>query len=420
MTRHQRLKAVVASASDNTSVCRQCLWLLARRTEPLPALQCGPRFYRPHLSPRSVFQPSRRSYASAADKPVPEIPISSSLGEQHVLVKNLFTEITQDPARVRRIPDEKSIMRVLTTYERLVEKLVAESHSPLAKLRNRGTNGSANATSAMLKSIDKPRIGSKVSTEDLLADISAKATQIVETPSIFITAPVLKSYVNLQSQLHRPENFPSIFELYRNKPAPRMSDREPYMTLAAPTPNAPSVAVDPQVASTALSAAIELHSLPLCLDIIESTYCAPSYAKSKVLRNGIVPIAGAALAPMAAYALASQFALLQNTMDSAHATTVAMAGIMTYVATVGSMGYIAITTSNDQMIRVTWASGLPLWERWVREEERAAVDKVAQAWGFKNRARWGDEEGWEWDSLREWAGLRGMILDKVELMQGMQ
>lgn len=93
---------------------------------------------------------------------------------------------------------------------------------------------------------------------------------------------------------------------------------------------------------------------------------------------------------------------------------------MTYVAAVSSMGYIAITTANDQMDRVTWAQGVPLWERWVREEERRAADEVAGSWGFADRERRGDEEGTEWEALREWVGKRGMVLDAVELMEGME
>lgn len=107
-------------------------------------------------------------------------------------------------------------------------------------------------------------------------------------------------------------------------------------------------------------------------------------------------------------------------MDPATATNIAMAGILTYMSAVGMVGYVALTTANDQMVRVTWATGLPLWERWVREEERAAVDKIAQAWGFKSMDRWGEEEGVEWAGLKEWIGMRGMVLDRVELMEGME
>ena len=107
-------------------------------------------------------------------------------------------------------------------------------------------------------------------------------------------------------------------------------------------------------------------------------------------------------------------------MDPAYATQIAFAGIMTYLATVSSLGYVVITTANDRMDRVTWAKGVPLWERWVREEERAALDRVAGKWGFQSAERRGEEEGAEWESLREFVGFRGMVLDRVELMEGME
>jgi len=90
------------------------------------------------------------------------------------------------------------------------------------------------------------------------------------------------------------------------------------------------------------------------------------------------------------------------------------------VATVSAYGYIAITTYNDHMERVTWIPGMPLRNRWLREDERAAADKVALAWGFKERERRGEEEGEDWDLLRTWCGYRGMILDATHLMEGME
>ena len=107
-------------------------------------------------------------------------------------------------------------------------------------------------------------------------------------------------------------------------------------------------------------------------------------------------------------------------LDPSQATWMAFAGIMTYISAVSMTGYVAITTANDQMDRITWAQGVPLWERWVREDERAAVDRVAGAWGFKSLEKRGEEEGVDWEDLREWVGRRGMVLDKVELMDGME
>lgn len=126
------------------------------------------------------------------------------------------------------------------------------------------------------------------------------------------------------------------------------------------------------------------------------------------------------MAPLAAYTLAAQFSTFQDTMAGPYATAIGTAGILAYLGATGSMGFIALTTANDQMERVTWASGTPLRERWIREEERALLDKVAASWGFKDVLRRGEEESPEWDALKELIGIRGMVLDRVELMEGME
>ena len=48
------------------------------------------------------------------------------------------------------------------------------------------------------------------------------------------------------------------------------------------------------------------------------------------------------------------------------------------------------------------------------------VDQVAGAWGFQVINKRGEEEGGDWEALREWALMRGMVLDKPELMEGME
>jgi hypothetical protein len=42
------------------------------------------------------------------------------------------------------------------------------------------------------------------------------------------------------------------------------------------------------------------------------------------------------------------------------------------------------------------------------------------AWGFKEESRRGEEEGAEWEELKAWVGRRGMVVDRVELMEGME
>jgi hypothetical protein len=156
------------------------------------------------------------------------------------------------------------------------------------------------------------------------------------------------------------------------------------------------------------------------MDIIESSFTTTAFHRAKFVRKGLLPVTGLAVAPVAAYTIASQLAILQTTMDSAMATNVAFAGILAYVGFTTTIGVVAVATANDQMDRVTWAPGVPLRERWMREEERAAIDKVAGAWGFREAWRRGEEEGEDWDTLREWVGSKAMMLDRVELMEGME
>ncbi|KKY18507.1 hypothetical protein UCDDS831_g05981 [Diplodia seriata] len=237
-------------------------------------------------------------------------------------------------------------------------------------------------------------------------------------PPVFISPKVLDAYVTTQSVLEQPESFPEVLHLYANKPVATPNTSP--VKYRNPSPNNPTAAVPSDVANRALDAAINVKDLHMALTIIELTFRQPAYRRALIIRKVVPPFMGLALAPGAAYVLASKFADYQQVVNPQSATQMAMIGIMTYVGAVSTIGIVAVTTANDQMDRISWAQGMALSERYLREEERAALDRIAQAWGFKDPNRKGEEEGEEWDELREWAGLRGMVLDKVELMEGMQ
>lgn len=129
---------------------------------------------------------------------------------------------------------------------------------------------------------------------------------------------------------------------------------------------------------------------------------------------------GLALTPLAAIPLAQTWAEQSMVADPTWLTTYVWLGMLTYVSSVSGLGYVALTTYNDQMQRVSWMPGSFLRDRWFREEERAAADKVALAWGFQEVSKRGQEEGEEWELLREWCGQRGMLLDASELLDGME
>lgn len=362
-------------------------------------------------------QVSYRQYATASvaqDHSVsaPDSPSTSDLNAVHLRVQELAASALKP--QDGPVPSEQRLLYVLEHLDSIAKGLVdAKTISAASQQKRSGT-----AASALLGSVNTRQAPSSVTKAALLALISQKAEEMMRHPNIFITPAILAQYAELQTLLHQPSSFPDVFSLYANKSIPTASSNA--VSFSPATPDKINTAIDPKTANTALSAAITAHDLPLAIDIIDTSFCTPSFRKAKVLRQALVPIGGLALAPVAAYSLASVFSTWQPTLDPQQATWMAFAGIMTYISAVSMTGYVAITTANDQMDRITWAQGVPLWERWVREEERAAVDRVAGAWGFKSVEKRGEEEGQDWDDLREWVGRRGMVLDKVELMDGME
>ncbi|KAI1798825.1 hypothetical protein F4811DRAFT_566105 [Daldinia bambusicola] len=253
--------------------------------------------------------------------------------------------------------------------------------------------------------------------KQIIDRISDTAFAVIAHPPVFITPELLEKYVDVQARLGRPETLPRVFQLYASKPMPR--EGKGPISYAKQNPNKVANAIEPHVIEKALDTAIEARNLDAAVGIIENGYATKAFIRNKLLRKALLPVGTFAATPLAAYVLATNFSDLQNTMDSGTATNIAFAGILAYVGFTASIGVVALTTANDQMKRVTWAPGVPLRMRWIREEERAALDKIACAWGFQEKWRQGEEEGAEWDALREYIGQRAMVLDRTELMEGM-
>jgi hypothetical protein len=359
-----------------------------------------------------------RSYATAtATKSTTDSatasPASTDLNAIHRRVQDLAGSVLR-PQDIP-VPPEQRVLYVFEQLDSLAKSLV---DAKTINAASKHAKHSDTATSALLGSVNARQAPSSVTKATLLTLISHKAEEIVRHDYIFITPAILKAYTELQTLLHQPSSFPDVFSLYANKPVPTASSNA--VSFSPATPDKINTAIDPKTANAALTAAITAHDLPLATDIVQTSFCTSSFRKAKILRQALVPIGGLALAPPAAYSLASLFGAWQPMLDPSQATWMAFAGIMTYISAVTMTGYVAITTANDQMDRITWAQGVPLWERWVREDERAAVDRIAGAWGFKSLEKRGEEEGVDWEDLREWVGRRGMVLDKVELMDGME
>lgn len=417
------------------AICGDCLTVLRGTGEP-KQLRLG--------IPAAQHYPSRRSISSSISRHIPAATRNVPVRQQRILSRRYATatapqnatpapasnqDLNAIHARIQElsasvlrpedspVPEEQRVLYVLEQLDALAKRLI-DVKSLGESISNAPKQGST-ATSALLGSVNARQAPSSVTKATLLSLISQRAEEIMRHDNVFITPGILKAYVELQTMLHQPSSFPDVLTLYAHKPVPK-ANSDKTVSFSPATPDKVNTAVDSTTADTALSAAITAHDLPLAIDIINTTFCTRSFRLAKTLRQALVPGAGLALAPVAAYTLSQAFSSYQSMLDPSQATTMAFAGIMTYVSAVAMTGYVAITTANDQMERVTWAQGVPLWERWVREEERSAIDRVAVAWGFKGLEKRGDEEGPEWEELREWVGRRGMVLDAVGLMDGME
>ncbi|QIX01707.1 hypothetical protein AMS68_007224 [Peltaster fructicola] len=411
-------------------ICGECVLALTRRApadtvrttaiaQHIRSLRTKSTAQRPRDGPRTRLHTQGRAIRSASTSTTRSTTVSLRPHEEHDL-SALHSRIQELSASILKptdgpVPSEQRVLYVLEQLDAIAKSLAdANSIANAASIRS-----SSSATSALLGSVNTRKPTEAVSKATLLSLISRSAENIVRHPNVFITAPVLKSYVELQNLLHQPASFPEVFDLYARKPTPTATGNSK-VKYTSPNPKSLNAAIDKDTANIALSSAITAHDLTLTLAVLEKAFAAPAYARAKALRQGAVPGTVLAIAPMVAYGLSTQFSAWQTMLDPATATNMAFAGIMTYTFAVGTVGYVAITTTNDQMDRVTWAQGVPLWERWIREEERAALDRVAGAWGFKDREKRGDEEGEDWEKLKETCGLKGMVLDKVELMEGME
>ncbi|OQE23648.1 hypothetical protein PENSTE_c008G00954 [Penicillium steckii] len=367
------------------------------------ALQSSKRSIRPTVA--SPFFTSRRH--------------NSTSSTQELAIE----EVAQEASAIQKadaVPANETVVQLLAKCEKIAQSLVLSEQDQSEGTLDKSGN---NAISSLLDMEEKKGASNAAKgfaiPDPRLADaISRIVTDLVKDEKVFINEEALEIYTKTQTILRRAEHFPEVFHLYANKPVPEENSAPPKYHKASP--KHVNSAIPAELANMALDVAISQKNLSLVLAIIDNTFCAPAFHRAKVVRKAGVPLGGLAVAPMACYALASWASTFQNTMDPSTATGIAFAASLAYVGGTSSIGILAITTANDQMERVTWLPGIPLRHRWLREEERAAMDKVAVAWGFKDPYMRGEEVGEEWESLREFIGMRGMILDKTELMEGME
>ncbi|KAK1143966.1 hypothetical protein N8T08_005875 [Aspergillus melleus] len=390
----------------------------ARSYASTTPLTCSPKLgqLRPKRDARNPWTPSQtisRRYVSKGPQP------SGPLDPEQAL-----EQLERDAAQLREsdsVPSDELVVQLLRRCQELAETIVhADQERPETLSKTKSDDVITSLLDLEEKSgSQKPTSPkAKVAQPHLPGSLSQIAYDILTDEKVFISPEALTYYTKTATLLRQADHCPEIFHLYAHKPVPEENSSP--MKYHKANPKNINSAVPTELAQMALDVATEQRNLPLVLAIIDTTFSAPAFHRAKVFKKAAVPLGALATTPIACYAIASWASTLQNTMDASTATGIAFAASLAYVGGVSSIGILAITTANDQMQRVTWLAGVPLRHRWLREEERAALDRVAVRWGFKNMSMWGEEEGEEWESLREFIGMRGMILDKTELMPGME
>ncbi|KAK3301093.1 uncharacterized protein B0H64DRAFT_30775 [Chaetomium fimeti] len=303
---------------------------------------------------------------------------------------------------VRTVPD---------AGERRSEDAAAETRRPASQLL--GLDDMAPKAGE----VARPQRSSSQRSQDAVDQISDAAYTIVTHKTVVITRAILAEYVQLEARLGRSSNLPQVLELYASKPKPKLVSNT--IKYVERNPSKAESAVDAAVAEMALDAAIETKDLGAAVGILENTYASKAFLRSKLIKKALIPGLAVTGTPVGIYYAATQLAHLQHALEPKIATGFAFAGALCYVGFTATIGAVAHFTANDQMKRVTWALGTPLRHRWLYEEERAALDKIACSFGFSEEHRYGEEEGEEFLWLREYILRRSMILDAVDLMPGM-
>lgn len=299
-------------------------------------------------------------------------------GPLHSWAKDIKSQLGSNPPKEEEVIAAFQACKEYAEQNRMSVKrsTVSSKASPAAAILSLDdSSGTPRATGSSVGAISSSK-----STEGRLADAADLAFSILSHPSVFITETILAVYVDAAIHLHDIKSLPAAFTLYAKKPYLPPGSATPRQT----NPSLPKYAIPNPIASRAIDAAISTKDMKLALDVINTSYGAPAYRWSKIVRKALPAGTAIVLSPAALYILAQQAAQYQDVVDQELATRFAFGGLLAYLGFTGGIGLIAMTTSNDQMIRVTWLVGTPLSKRWLYEDERAAYDRLAQGWGFED------------------------------------
>ena len=328
-----------------------------------------------------------------------------------------------------RVPDAQAVIRALSICKDLATGLKDKERLPSpAKAGEKSADNGPSPAPDLLFAEDEQSSSSRIHKTTVAStrsnqkqagqEISDVAFTIVKDPKVFITLDILRLYVSIQILLQRPATLPEVFHLYAHKPAPN-PDTSP-VTYRPARPDVPNAAIPVDVAGAALDAAMDAQDMNLSLDVLERTVGQPAFRRRKVFVYLAAPGAGLAFIPYGFWNLGTWLAQYQNTMPPWEARNYLFLGLTTWFYLLMGFGGMAALGRNSRIDRVTWEEGTLFHIRWMREEERWFLDRIANHWGFKDRRRRGEEEGPEWEALRDYCGMRAMVLDAAHLMDDME
>jgi hypothetical protein len=370
-----------------------------------------------------------KSRTQASPTSAPSTLSTSNVEENLKWITNTSRNIISSEA----VPDDLTVLEVLVQAQEVSNILVFGTPvQPQAETADKPTASppGRGSTSSLLELEDENTstvYGAKAASSSTLSAatrqrassvISETIYDVLRDPKVFITPNALNLYTRTQLLLGRPQYLPAIFDLYATKPIPTAGSSP--ITYSKTWKAHPKNAIDLSLSGAALDAAIAKKDLSLAIAIIETTVATPSFRFAKALRKAMLPFAAWCTLPFIAYTGADWLSHYQNTMDEDYYRGLVLMGAGGYILTTSVVGFVAVTTYNDQMERVSWHSGYRLRDRWLHEETRLYFDRVAMAWGFKEKWRRGEEQGEEWEALREFLGVKGMVLDRTSLLEGME
>ncbi|KAH8628629.1 hypothetical protein IG631_15886 [Alternaria alternata] len=423
--------------AQSRSVCQLCNYILqqpgSRRTFLSTSFRAPSIRRQTASTPNAYRNPSAarpRNITTTSRKAAVVDTSDNGVRQYSERIVSLKSKLAQAEARIQeiynspKVEQEAVIMEAFEGLNYIAQEAIAirlrQPQATQAHIRQSSAGAILSGLGGEEEAKTEAKKSSKLFGLDALPSpsyLSKLAEGLLKHEKVFLSPNILAIYIHIQRLLARPKSIPEALYLYANKPVPVEGSSPP--KFSRPSPKSAKQAIPADLADAALTAAIDAKDLSLALDVVDHSYRAPAWRRHRIVTKLGLPGILTAITPLALYMIAQELSVYSGFIDPWTFKLYAFMGMSTYVMCTGTLGFVALTTYNDHHDRVVWRPGVPLLDRYLREDERAALDRIACAWGFKEVWRRGDEEGEDWEGLRQWILLRGMVLDKPDLMPGM-